>query len=143
MAKLSALLPHPGEPSTVEGGRLQDMLTTLQLPFFVEVASSKRILLAGMGGGFDVFCGLPLYFALRAEGKEVFLANYSFTSLPMPTNADLTSAVVEVMPSMSIEPGEYFPELYLSRWLQAQGEPSGVYAFRKVGVQPLKVHTRH
>lgn len=34
-----------------------------------------------MGAGFDICCGLPLYFALKDARKEVFLANLSFTSL--------------------------------------------------------------
>ncbi len=42
------------------------MLSAVQPPFFKALASSRRILIAGMGGGFDVFCGLPLYFALTA-----------------------------------------------------------------------------
>ncbi|WP_264774753.1 DUF1152 domain-containing protein [Deinococcus aetherius] len=113
-------------------------MNALQPPFFAEVADSKRILIAGMGGGFDVFCGLPLYFALRAEGKEVFLANYSFTSLALQPPGSLAPAVVEVTPHFSVHPGDYFPEYWLSRWLRTQGEPSSIYAFRKVGVQPLR-----
>ncbi|GGR50022.1 hypothetical protein GCM10008959_08940 [Deinococcus seoulensis] len=111
---------------------------SLQPPFFQEVQDSRRILIAGMGGGFDVFCGLPLYFALKADGKEVFLANYSFTSMDLGPNGPLPHAVVPVTPDLSAQPGEYFPEYWLSRWLVTQGEPGTVYAFRKVGVQPLK-----
>src|SRR5262249_60771336 len=40
-----------------------------------------RILIAGAGGGFDVYAGLPLYLALRAAGKQVVLANLTFTYL--------------------------------------------------------------
>ena len=39
--------------------------------FYSEAArrleTSHRVLIAGAGGGFDVFAGLPLYFALRAR----------------------------------------------------------------------------
>ena len=49
----------------------------LSLPFFSELEPAKRVLVAGAGGGFDVLCGLPLYFALRAAGKTVHLANLS------------------------------------------------------------------
>ena len=52
------------------------------LPFFTRLKRAKRILVAGAGGGFDVFSGLPLYFNLRASGKQVFLANLSFSNLP-------------------------------------------------------------
>ena len=40
---------------------------------------SENILIAGAGGGFDIFCGLPLFFALEQAGKKVTLANYSFS----------------------------------------------------------------
>jgi hypothetical protein len=49
-------------------------MNMLSLPFFAELETSRRVLLAGAGGGYDVFCALPLYFALRDAGKEVFLA---------------------------------------------------------------------
>ena len=35
-----------------------------------------------------------------------------------------------------MQPSEYFPEYYLSRWLASQGEPPAVYAIEKKGVQP-------
>jgi len=53
----------------------------LRLPIFRELDGANRILLAGAGGGFDIFCGLPLYFGLRAAGKSVHLANLSFAPL--------------------------------------------------------------
>jgi len=45
--------------------------------------SNCGIFIAGAGGGFDVFSGLPLYFGLRAAGKKVTLANLSFSKVPM------------------------------------------------------------
>ena len=40
------------------------------LPFFSQLQPAGHVLVAGAGGGFDVFSGLPLYFALRAAGKK-------------------------------------------------------------------------
>lgn len=51
-----------------------------ELPFFQKLADSRRVLIAGAGGGFDVFSGLPLYFLLRESGREVYLANLSFST---------------------------------------------------------------
>jgi len=90
-----------------------------------------------MGGGFDVFCGLPLYFALRAEGLEVTLANLSFVSFSALAPRPLAPSLIEVTADLRVQPGEYFPEYYLSRWLASQGESPAVYAFEKTGVQPL------
>lgn len=45
------------------------------------------MLVAGAGGGFDIYAGLPLAFALEAEGKDVHLANLSFNSLADPSGS--------------------------------------------------------
>ena len=113
------------------------MLHSLTPPFFAALEGSRRILIAGMGGGFDVFCGLPLYFALRAEGLEVTFANLSFVSFSALAPRPLAPTLLEVTADLHVQPGEYFPEYYLSCWLAEQNEPSNVYAFEKKGVQPL------
>ena len=64
----------------------------LQLPFFTELEKAKTILLAGAGGGFDIFSGLPLYFGLRSAGKTVYLANLSFSHLEAATGKRLAPA---------------------------------------------------
>jgi hypothetical protein len=110
----------------------------LNLPIVEQLANYQNILLAGMGGGFDVFCGLPLYFELRAQGKTVHLANYSFSFLQdlddthqlgetlIAVNADITSWY------------HYFPERYLSQWFRAvRGEEVIIWSFHKTGVRPL------
>ena len=51
----------------------------LRLPSILENCSP--ILVAGAGGGFDVYAGLPVYERLRSLGKDVFQANMSFTYL--------------------------------------------------------------
>jgi hypothetical protein len=50
----------------------------LEPPLLARLKQHARILIAGAGGGFDVYAGLPLYVALRAVGREVFLANLTF-----------------------------------------------------------------
>lgn len=50
----------------------------LELPFFKELENAQNILLAGAGGGFDIFSGLPLNFDLEAGGKQVHLAHRYF-----------------------------------------------------------------
>ena len=42
---------------------------------------SQTVLIAGAGGGFDVYAGLPIYHRLRSIGKQAYLANLSFTHL--------------------------------------------------------------
>ena len=71
------------------------------LPFFHEIKQSQNILIAGAGGGFDVFCGLPLYFWLRKDGKTVHLANLSFTELGFCDGERPVPSMVRVLPNTS------------------------------------------
>lgn len=110
-----------------------------QIPFFKHLQSSKRILLAGAGGGFDIFTGIPIYFALTALGKEVTLANLSFTDLSRTNSELLFNACYKVHANdRLIDGGDYFPEKVLCQWFAHQGIPLSVYAFRKTGVRPLR-----
>lgn len=59
-------------------------LNTIQ--FFSEIEDSRNVLIAGAGGGFDIYCSIPLYFSLKAMGKNVRLANFSFTLLEETTS---------------------------------------------------------
>lgn len=40
----------------------------------------NNFLIAGAGGGFDVYAGLPIYLSLKSAGCNIILANYSSTS---------------------------------------------------------------
>jgi len=113
----------------------------LNLPIFDQLKDSKRILIAGMGGGFDIFCGLPLYFTLKDRGYEVHLANYSFSAIAyFAANGHgqaLTSTLMGVDASID-DTFIYFPELYLSQWFRAQrGEDVTIWAFHKTGGKQL------
>jgi len=57
------------------------MINLSTIPLFRQLDNSQNILISGAGGGFDIYCGLPLYFALKAQGKKVVLSNLSFTWL--------------------------------------------------------------
>jgi hypothetical protein len=110
-----------------------------KLPFFTELEGARRVLLAGAGGGYDVFCGLPLYHALRAAGKQVFLANISFTVLAALDGRRPAPAVLEVTADTAGPPFvNYFPEGYLCQWLRREGEEVTVYCFERTGVGPLR-----
>ena len=108
----------------------------LTLPFFSELEKTNNILLAGAGGGFDIFCGLPLYFALKNAGKQVHLANLSFSSIDSSTGRRLTPALVEVNDT-SNGWASYFPEIHLARWFAGRGEPVPIYCFARTGAKPL------
>jgi len=110
----------------------------LQPPLITRLLSAERILIAGAGGGFDVYAGLPLALALRAAGKEVHLANLSFTHLyGLPADVWLEPDVARIGPDTP-GPEGYFPERTLARWLHRHRMPDTVWAFPSVGVQPLR-----
>jgi hypothetical protein len=112
-------------------------------PLFAALADARRVLLAGAGGGFDVYAALPLAISLWDRGVEVHLANLSFTPLELlPLDAWAAEHVAEVTPATD-GPDDYFPERTLARWLADIGLPSTVYAFPKVGVQPLRAAYRY
>jgi hypothetical protein len=115
------------------------MMGMLQLPFFSELSKANNILIAGAGGGFDVFCGLPLYFGLKAAGKNVHLASLSFSFLPPPDidpDNRLSPSLVMVTADTPLF-GHYFPELFLAKWFRDQGATTPIYCFERTGVQPL------
>jgi hypothetical protein len=111
-------------------------MNCLPLPFFEELQRAETILLAGAGGGFDIFSGLPLYFGLRAAGKKVHLANLSFSHLDAATGRRLAPALLEVTADATVF-ADYFPEVFLTRWFRQQGEEVPIYCFDRTGFQPL------
>jgi hypothetical protein len=105
-------------------------------PLFERLASARRVLVAGAGGGFDVLCGLPLMHALEGQGKEVQLASLSFADLDTADGARLGPGLVQV----GSEAGgseTYFPEKFLSRWFATEGREVQVWCFAKTGVRPM------
>ncbi|NTW04298.1 MAG: DUF1152 domain-containing protein, partial [Oscillochloris sp.] len=109
------------------------MLTT---PLLDQLQRAERVLIAGAGGGFDVFSGLPIYFGLRDAGKAVFLANLSFSFLP-PIGERLSPAVLTVTNETPLLV-PYFPERHLVDWFETLGEVVPIYAFERTGVRPLR-----
>jgi hypothetical protein len=110
----------------------------LNIPIIDELAKCKSLLIAGMGGGFDIFCGLPIYFELRKRGVNVHLANFSFSDIEnvrhgvrlSPTLVGITYDSPKIYP--------YFPEFYLAEWFKInQKEDVAIWSFHKTGASPL------
>jgi hypothetical protein len=113
---------------------------------FQLLSPAKTVLIAGCGGGYDVTSGLPLYFALRSQGKKVLLANLTFTGLQRKmsgTKSQYCNKCVKVTHDMEINKESYdtyFPELYLSLWFWEKFEERvPIFTFeRDAGVNQLK-----
>lgn len=106
-------------------------------PLFSRLRSASSVLVAGAGGGFDVYAGLPLVFALRGLGKRVHLANLSFSELGWLDLDDWVAPDLAAVGPDSAGSADYFPERSLARWLAGRGLPSTVHAFPRTGVLPL------
>ena len=89
-------------------------------PLLGRLRKHDRILIAGAGGGFDVFAGLPLFVALRAAGKQVFLANLTFTYFG-ETDAPLLAPHLRVVTPATTGADRYFPERRLSESAGGRG----------------------
>jgi hypothetical protein len=110
---------------------------------FQRLQGAERVLLAGAGGGFDVYAALPLALVLAESGVAVSFANLSFTALDaLGLDIWLDQDVAAIRPSTASAFDDYFPERALARWLERNDLPAVVYAFPKTGVQPLRTAYR-
>lgn len=107
-------------------------MVTMRIPLFGELELAQNVLIAGAGGGFDVFCGLPLYFWLRNEGKTVHLANLSFTELGFCDGERPVPSLMRVLPKTGGS-ANYFPEVYLTQWLSNRFGETPLYAIERNG----------
>lgn len=128
-------------PATLPGDAGTFSLATP--PLFAALAPATSVLVAGAGGGFDVYAGLPLALALWHNGARVHLANLSFSELELIDRDSWMAENVAAVTPDSTSPDWYFPERTLARWLAAHQLPSTVYAFPPLGVQPLRAAYRH
>jgi hypothetical protein len=119
----------------------------LNLPILHLLHDKENILIAGAGGGFDIFAGLPIYFTLREMGKTVHLANYSFMDFGL---AEVVSDPIKEIDGLLLGargpirfPIAYFPEGYLADWFTERGEDITVWMFERNGVLPLAQAYQH
>ncbi|GII91510.1 DUF1152 domain-containing protein [Sinosporangium siamense] len=106
------------------------------VPFFTRLAGVRRVLIAGAGGGHDVYAGLPVALTLMERGVAVTFANLTFSPLTEPGLDWMAPGLARVHPDLEPD-GPYFPELRLSRWLRSRDRDAEVYALEKTGVRPL------
>jgi hypothetical protein len=111
----------------------------LNLPLFDRLSVSSVVLIAGMGGGYDVFCGIPIYHTLRQAGFAVHLASYSLADVKNAKGGiSLSDTLVGVRGESTITSSPYFPERHLAQFLsEVNNEKVIVWSFHKTGVRPL------
>ena len=107
----------------------------MKIPFFHELDRAQNILIAGAGGGFDVFCGLPLYFWLKKTGKHVHLANLSSGALGFCDAENPVPALWRITPQTAAT--KYFPEMHLSAWLTERYGETPIFAIATSGARQV------
>ena len=107
------------------------------VPLLSALGDAQRILVAGAGGGFDIYSGLPIYLALRSAQKEVHLANLSFSRFDPGFGERRSDVLIRVDGDSPVEKGRYFPEVYLSRFLAERGIRTPVWCLERTGVAPI------
>jgi hypothetical protein len=110
----------------------------LNLPILSQISNCKNILITGMGGGFDIFCGLPIYFELKKHGINAYLANFSFSDIE---NVDFGIRLTKTLVGITSQPNKvfpYFPEFHLVNWFkETRNEEITIWCFHKTGAAPL------
>jgi len=89
---------------------------------------SKKTLVIGIGGGYDVYTCLPWFLQLSLEEQEhCVIGNYTFTDDIHKYTKDEDSYVAEIKPDTvrTMNNSQYFPELHLAQKLNRS-----IYAFR-------------
>ncbi len=105
----------------------------MKIPFFEELHDAKTVLIAGAGGGYDVFCGLPLYFSLKKSGKSVHLANLSSGALGFSDAESPARGLWKITHETGAT--KYFPEMHLAGWLNERHEEGTVFAIEPGGAR--------
>lgn len=88
--------------------------------------TQQRILLYGVGGGYDILAGYFVYKELKRQGHQVFFANYSFTD-DLHTIVDKYIVPITKHTPKTKKNKDYFPEHNLATFLDTT-----VYAVRMI-----------
>ncbi|HUS35776.1 MAG TPA: DUF1152 domain-containing protein [Verrucomicrobiae bacterium] len=105
----------------------------MNIALFRELDRANTILICGAGGGYDVFCGLPILHALKTAGKTVHLASLSSGALAFCDATTPVPGLWEVTATTGAS--KYFPEMHLAGWLSQKGNPTPIYCIAPAGAR--------
>jgi hypothetical protein len=124
-------------------------MNILNLPIFTKLLLAKNILLVGMGGGYDIFCGMPIYYELRKAGKNVILGNLTTSQLPKNTEGEqlnpnligigqTNSGFLKRLSFAKTEKPINACEQHLVEFLANHySDKPAIWCFQRTGVQPM------
>lgn len=96
-------------------------MLNIPIPVVMRLKQAKNVLILGMGGGFDIFSGLPIYFTLEKMGIKSHLA--SFTHTPWESVSNFVNTIPMSPTCVGVggnlkQASTNFPEAYLSSWFR-------------------------
>jgi hypothetical protein len=120
--------------------------------FWDRLQAAQSVLLVGCSGGYDFLHCLPFYFTLKAQGKEVNLANVSHTDHKTSTaevmlrasNIAQSVILIKVTADSEATPvgtkeDQYFPEKRASEWFRLRtNQEVPIYTFTRTGLPGMK-----
>ncbi|WP_027946777.1 hypothetical protein [Amycolatopsis taiwanensis] len=109
------------------------MFGLAQPPLFTRLQGAGRILIAGAGGGFDIYAGLPLALTLRNQG--VYLGAFSIPG-DSPEAAMYLDAVAHAQAATPRRPGIVNGQIAAA----IRGEVGNVHATARTGDSELFVN---
>jgi len=110
-------------------------MLNIPIPVVMKLKQSKNVLIMGMGGGFDVFAGLPLYFTLEKMGVNVHLGNFTHTNWGTISNhvepIPMSTGCVGVDGNIK-QASTNFPEAYLASWFkEVKGQDVKIWTLKR------------
>lgn len=98
---------------------------------------ARRVLIVGIGGGYDFICGLPLLLELERRGAQVSIANLTFTPLAATRGGTWIAEHLLEVTADATGP-DYFPEKWLSAWFRERFQRElPVYCLQACGMIPM------
>lgn len=98
-----------------------NLTSTIEGTIASSLPEGKRILLFGVGGGFDIVSCLPLYYTLRMKGYDVEMGNFSLVDFSLfPSLGELFPIEGNVYGTNGpvLGAAEHFPEGHLTAWFK-------------------------
>lgn len=110
-------------------------MINIPISVIMKLKKSKNVLILGVGGGFDIFSGLPIYFTLEKMGINLHLANFTNSNWENMNNyADIipmASSCVGVTGNIK-QSSNNFPELFLASWFkEIKQKDVNIWAFKR------------
>ncbi len=110
-------------------------MMNIPIPVIMKLKSSNNVLIMGMGGGFDVFSGIPIYVTLEKMGIKSHLASFthaSWTEIPTCTETiPMAPGCLGVTGNIA-RTSVNMPEMYLSNWFkEVKNQEVPVWTFKR------------